>query len=88
MQLKRAYKLILPDGPVYDYIEGLIPRAEDTYQKLAEMIEKEETEKNNKEIAARKSRLGATTGSVSIEVKREVFGSSPVRLSFPRKTTC
>ena len=69
----------MPGSSVYDFIDGLIPRAEDTYQRLAEMIEKEETEKVNKEISARKSRLGATTGSVTVEVKREVYASSPVR---------
>lgn len=42
------------------------------------MIEQEETELINKQIAARKSRLGATQKSVTIEVKREVYSQSPL----------
>lgn len=42
------------------------------------MIEIEEKEKINKEIASRRSRLGAKHGQVVIEVKREVLGASPL----------
>ncbi|KAI5793819.1 hypothetical protein DFH27DRAFT_516715 [Peziza echinospora] len=75
-QKKQAWKLILPDHPLFDYLEGVIPRPVDTYLQLAEILEKEEKEKINKEIAARRSRLSATKGNINHEVKCEVFEAS------------
>ncbi|KAA8909787.1 hypothetical protein FN846DRAFT_941480 [Sphaerosporella brunnea] len=75
-QYKRALHILLPGSPIFDYLDGLIPRADQTYLKLAELIESEEKEKINKEIANRRSRLGAVLGQVTTEVRREVWGSS------------
>jgi superkiller protein 3 len=77
-QYKRALRVMLPGSPVFDYLDGLIPRADHTYLKLAELIEAEEKEKINKEIANRRSRLGAVLGQVTTEVRREVWGASPL----------
>lgn len=70
--------MLLPESPVFDFLEGRIPHPSLTYQKLVEMIEAEEKGKINKEIASRRSRLGATHGQVALEVKREVLGVSPL----------
>ncbi|KAL7276275.1 Superkiller protein 3 [Rhizina undulata] len=69
---------MLPESPVFDYLEGRIPHPASTYLKLTEIIEAEEKVKINKEIASRRSRLGARPGSVEVEVKREVLGTSPL----------
>lgn len=77
-QYKNSLQLLLPGSPLFDFLEGLIPRPDQTYLKLADMIETEETERINKEIANRRSRLGAVYGQVVTEVRREVWGASPV----------
>lgn len=77
-QYKRALQIILPGSPVFEYLEGLIPRPDKTYLELAEIIEIEEKERVNKEIANRRSRLGAVLGQVTTEVRREVWGASPL----------
>lgn len=68
----------MPGSTLYDFLDGVIPRPDQTYLKLVEMIEAEETQKINKEIANRRSRLGAVFGQVTTEVKREVWDKSPV----------
>lgn len=73
-----ALPLQLPGSVLYDYLEGLIPRPDQTYLKLAEIQEVEETEKINKEIANRRFRLGAVLNQVEVEVRREVWSSSPL----------
>lgn len=70
--------MLLPESQIFDFLEGRIPHPSLTYQKLVEIIETEEKEKINKEIASRRSRLGAKHGQVVMEVKREVLGASPL----------
>lgn len=77
-QVKQALKILLPGSPVYDFLEGVIPRPDSTYLKLAEIVEKEEKEFINKEIGNRRSRLGAVYGKVKTEVEREVWSASPL----------
>lgn len=77
--MKQALNILLPTSSLYDFLEGVIPRSDQTYLKLAEMIETEEKEYINKEIGNRRSRLGAVYGRVKTEVEREVWGASPVR---------
>lgn len=77
-QYKRALHTLLPGSPIFDYLEGLIPRPDQTYLKLVEIIEAEEKERINKEIANRRSRLGSVLGQVTTEVRREVWGASPL----------
>ena len=63
---------------MFEYLEGLITRPADTYLTLAEMTEKEEKDKINKEIGNRSTRLGATKANVTLEVRHEVLSASPV----------
>lgn len=78
IQYRRALHTLLPGSPLFDYLEGLIPPPDQTYLKLVEMIEAEEKERINKEIANRRSRLGAVLGQVTTDVRREVWGASPL----------
>lgn len=75
-QYSRALELQLPTSPVYNYLEGRIPHPSHTYKRLAEIVEAEETEKINKEIGERRTRIGARIAQVTAEVKREVYGKS------------
>lgn len=63
---------------MFDYLEGLITHPAATYLTLAEITEKEEEERINKEIGNRRSRLTATQGNVVLEVKHEVLSTSRV----------
>jgi len=73
--------VLLPEGPVFTYLEGRIPHPSHTLGKLIHLVEEEEKEKINREIAKRRSRLGAVLGQVTLEVKREVYDDSPVCLN-------
>ncbi|KAK8221963.1 Superkiller protein 3 [Zalaria obscura] len=75
-QYKRALEVLLPSSPVYDFLEGSIPHPSHTYTRLAEITEKDEKERINKEIGERRTRLGARIGQVTAEVKREVLAQS------------
>jgi superkiller protein 3 len=84
LQYKRALGCLLPGCPVFEYLEGLIPRPDHTYLKLVEMIEAEEKEKINKEIANRRSRLGSVLTQVTTAVRREVWEASPLEDLYQR----
>ncbi|KAF3910944.1 hypothetical protein ABW20_dc0110431 [Dactylellina cionopaga] len=73
--------LQLPDSPIYPYLEDSpsIPLPDIIYTRLAEIIEAEEKELINSQIASRKSRLGATERSVTVQVKQEVWKKSPLQ---------
>lgn len=75
-QHKKSLELQLPTSPLYDYLEGRIPRPPLTYQRLIEVTESEEKEFINKEIGERRTRLGAKIDQVTLEVKREAFKRS------------
>ncbi|KAL4921796.1 hypothetical protein BDW62DRAFT_96850 [Aspergillus aurantiobrunneus] len=76
LQYKRALELHLPTSPLYDYLEGRIPHAAQTYLRLIEITESEEREFINREIGERRTRLGARIDQVTLEVKREAFKRS------------
>ncbi len=76
LEYKKAQEMMLPESPLYDYLEGRIPRPAHTYQIMAQITEFEEKEKINKNIGERRTRLGAKIGQVTIEVKREVLQDS------------
>ncbi|KAK6533617.1 Superkiller protein 3, variant 2 [Orbilia ellipsospora] len=80
-QQKKALELQLPESPIYEYIEPslVILKPDIAYQKLAEIVEAEEKELINSQIASRKSRLGATERSVTVQVKQEVWKKSPLQ---------
>ncbi|PMD42619.1 TPR-like protein [Hyaloscypha variabilis F] len=76
LQYKKAQEIVLPDSPIYDYLEGRIPHPSQTYQIMAQITEFEEKERINKNIGERRTRLGAKIGQVTVEVKREVLRDS------------
>ncbi|KAF2211928.1 hypothetical protein CERZMDRAFT_112227 [Cercospora zeae-maydis SCOH1-5] len=73
---KKVLEVMLPGSPVYDALEGRIPRASHTLTRLVEITEAEEAERIKKEISERRTRIGAKIGQVTVEVKREVFTNS------------
>ncbi|GME51107.1 Antiviral protein [Neofusicoccum parvum] len=77
-QYKRALELYLPTSAVYGFLEGRVPHPAATYTRIADIVEAEEKERVNKEIGERRTRLGARIGQVTTEVKREVYGQSPL----------
>jgi superkiller protein 3 len=77
-QQKRSLEILLPTSSIYDYLEGRIPHASHTYQKIVEIIEADEKERINKEIGERRTRLGAKISQVTLEVHREVLRDSPL----------
>lgn len=77
-QYKHSLEVLLPTTTLYDYLEGRIPQPAFTYTRIAEIVEVEEKEKINTEIGQRRTRLGATFGQVTSEVKKEVLENSPL----------
>ncbi|KAB8292984.1 hypothetical protein EYC80_007348 [Monilinia laxa] len=76
LEHRKSMEIILPDSPIYEYLEGRVPHPSHTYQIIAQITEFEEKERINKEIGERRTRLGAKINQVTIEVKREVFKDS------------
>ncbi|KAG0633574.1 hypothetical protein HOY80DRAFT_991029 [Tuber brumale] len=77
-QQKRALRVLLPESPIFSYLEGRIPHPSHTLGKLIHLVEEEEKGRINKEIENRRSRLGAVLGQVTLEVRKEVYGNSPL----------
>ena len=75
-QYKHALEVLLPTGPVYEYLEGRIPNPAYAYIKIANISELEERDRINTEIGHRRTRLGSRIDQVTADVKREVFQSS------------
>ena len=75
-QYKRVLEVLLPEGPIYEYLEGRIQHPSLTYTRLVEITEDEEKARINKEIGERRTRLGARIGQVTTDVRREVFSAS------------
>jgi superkiller protein 3 len=77
-QYKTALKLQLPlpTNSFYNFLEGRLPPPSHTFLRLIEITEEDEKEKINKEIAERRTRIGARKGQVTIQVKREVYDKS------------
>ena len=76
LQYKKSQEVILPDSPIYPYLEGRAPHPAHTYQIMATITEVDERERINQEIGERRTRLGAKIGQVTTEVKREVLKGS------------
>ncbi|KAL5337338.1 hypothetical protein BJX70DRAFT_399803 [Aspergillus crustosus] len=76
LQYKKALELHLPTSPLYDYLEGRIPKPAQTYSRLIEITESEEREFINREIGERRTRLGARIDQVTLDVKREAYKRS------------
>ena len=75
-QYKTALEFILPTSPIYDFLEGRLAHPSNTYPKVIEIIEAEESQRINKLIGERRTRIGARVGDVTTEVRLEVFKSS------------
>lgn len=75
-QVKKVLQILLPGSSVYDFLEGRIPHPSHTFTRLVEITEAEEDQRIRKEIADRRTRIGAKVGQVTLEVKREVYGNS------------
>ncbi|SMY28800.1 unnamed protein product [Zymoseptoria tritici ST99CH_1A5] len=75
-QNKKVLKEQLPGSVLYEFLEGRIPHPSHTFTRLAELIEDEEGKFISKEIAERRTRIGARVGQVTLDVKREVFRTS------------
>ncbi|KXG46022.1 Tetratricopeptide-like helical [Penicillium griseofulvum] len=75
-QHKHALELQLPGSPLYDFLEGRLPRPSQTYQRLIEITERQEKEFINREIGERRTRLGARIEQVTQEVRREAANKS------------
>ncbi|ESZ96656.1 hypothetical protein SBOR_2966 [Sclerotinia borealis F-4128] len=76
LQHRNSMEIILPNSPIYEYLEGRVPHPSHTYQIIAQITEFEEKERINKEIGERRTRLGAKISQVTVEVKREVLKDS------------
>ena len=75
-QYRRALEVLLPYTAFFDYLEGRIWHPSLTYARIAEITEKEETEKINSLIGQRRTRLGAKLDQVALQTKREVWAYS------------
>lgn len=70
-----ALTITLPDSPVYSAVEGRTRPAE-TYVTIAQILEAHEKKQINTLIGERRTRIGARVSEVTIEVKREILGTS------------
>lgn len=75
-QQRKALELLLPSSSIYDFLEGRIPHPSDTYTKVAQILEAEEKDRMNEEIAKRRTRLGARIDQVRRDVRQEILGNS------------
>lgn len=75
-QYARALQCQLPSSPVYSFLEGRLPNPSLTYLRLAEIYETDEKQTISKEIAERRTRIGATLDGVTRQVKQEVYAKS------------
>lgn len=71
-----ALALTTPESPVYEALEGHVPRPAHTYEKMATIAEEDERKRINTLIGERRTRIGARLNDVTVEVKREVLTES------------
>ncbi|KAK9457891.1 hypothetical protein V1511DRAFT_491157 [Dipodascopsis uninucleata] len=76
IEMIRLYKLLLPGGVIYSFLEGRIPQPSDTLEKLTQLIEEEERSYIVSSINKQKNRLGVNIAQITQKIKREVFSSS------------
>ncbi|KAF2219848.1 hypothetical protein BDZ85DRAFT_321823 [Elsinoe ampelina] len=77
-QYKRALQVLLPGSPVWDVLEGRIAHPSLTFKRLIDITERDEETRINKEIAERRTRIGARLTKVTEEVKQEVYEQSDI----------
>ena len=71
-----ALGLMTPDSPLYEALEGLIPRPAATYESMANILEADEKKRINTLIGERRTRIGARINEVTVQVKQEVMAQS------------
>ncbi|MBE3046295.1 tetratricopeptide repeat protein, partial [Candidatus Bathyarchaeota archaeon] len=71
-----ALSLMTPDSPLYEALEGLVPRPAVTYETMATILETDEKKRINTLIGERRTRIGARLSEVTASVKLEVLGQS------------
>ena len=76
LQYADALWVQLPEGPLYQILEGRFPPPGHTYERIASILEDFEKKRINTLIGERRTRLGAKLSEVTLEVKREVYGQS------------
>ncbi|KOS17934.1 Superkiller protein 3 [Escovopsis weberi] len=84
MQYAAALEIRLPESPVYDVLEGLVPPPGQTYETIAHILEKCEKTRINQEIGDRRTRIGAKLSEVTLAVKREVYAQSKLEFLYRR----
>ena len=76
VQYADALWLQLPDGPVYEFLDGRFPPPAQTYEIIAHILEEFEKKRINTLIGERRTRIGAKLSEVTVEVKREIYAQS------------
>ena len=77
-QYARTLEILLPLGPVYEYLEGRIQHPSLTYARLVEITEQDEEQSIEKKVADRRGRIGTRIAQVRSDARREVFEQSPL----------
>ena len=72
-QYRNALELLTPASPLYNFLEGRIPRPSHTFSRLLESAETEEKEWINTQIGERRTRLGAKVAQVTQQVRAEAI---------------
>ena len=72
-QYRTALELLLPTSPLYNFLEGRIPRPSHTFSRLLASAEAEEKEWINTQIGERRTRLGAKIAQVTQQVRAEAI---------------
>lgn len=76
LQYKKALAIQLPSGPVYEFLEGRLPKPSHTFTRLAETTEILERAREKEEVETRRTRIGARKDQVVAEVRREIYAES------------
>ncbi|GAO47565.1 TPR-like protein [Saitoella complicata NRRL Y-17804] len=76
LQRVQVHSLILPSSPYYTFLEGRVFQPSLTLTRIVELLEPWESDTIKREIAKRRSRLGANISKINGEVRLEVFAQS------------
>jgi superkiller protein 3 len=64
-----------PTNSLYNFLEGRLPPPAHTFLRLIDITEEDEKQKTEKEIANRRTRIGARKDEVTAQVKREIYAN-------------
>ncbi|KAF2399884.1 putative antiviral protein [Trichodelitschia bisporula] len=85
---KRALFTQTDESILYPVLEARLAPLDQTYTRLVELTEQTESERINKEIGERRTRLGARKEQVTAEVKREVYAESDLEKLYHNLINC